>query len=165
MSCIATFYVLPAAEHSAFLSAKQREPRVEEKKVLFLKFRQSVAGEHVWDFLARVAKKKIDLEVSGFLLVDYLFVYLQISEKDYFERLDDYYSALPNRGAVALAAFLSARSVDRTAIDEYLKEDGRPLAPSERDETLAAYEKAHAIVLEWCDSITTDSFGVLHLSF
>jgi hypothetical protein len=103
MSCIATFYVLPVAEHSAFLSAKEREPRVEEKKVLFLKFRQSIAGEHIWDFLARVAKKKIDLEFSGFLLVDYLFVYLQISEKDYFERMDDYYSALPHRGAVALA--------------------------------------------------------------
>ena len=165
MSCIATLYVLPEAQRAAFSSAKEREPRVEEKKVLFFRFRKAIPGEHVWEFLDRESKEKTDLDFSGFLLVDYLFVYLQISEKDYFERLDDCYSILPHRGSAALVAFLRDRPVDRAAIERYLKDDGRALAASEREGTLAAYEEAHASLLDWCDSIGDSTFGVLHLSY
>src|SRR5262245_20069491 len=67
MSCLATFYVLRESDRAVFLSAKEREPRIEEKKVfLFLKFRRPVAGEHVWEFLDRVATRRTELEFSGF---------------------------------------------------------------------------------------------------
>jgi hypothetical protein len=165
MSCIATLYVLPEGQHAGFMSSKEREPRVEQKKVLFFTLRKQVAGEQVWEFLDRVATNKTDLDFSGFLLVDYLFVYLQIAGDGYFERLDEYYSALSPGGAEKLGAFLATRPVDRAAIEHYLKEDGRPLAESERDDTLAAYEKAHSSLLEWCATIRAGVFGVLHLSF
>lgn len=165
MSCIATLYLLPEAQHSAFRSAKQRDRRVEEKKFLFFTQRKEVAGEQVWEFLDRVAEKKTDLEFSGFLLVDYLFVYLELTEADFFERLDDYYLALSSAGADKLALLLATRPVDRSAISDYLKEDGRPLAEDERDSVLAAYEAAHSNLLDWCRSISPSTFGVLHLSF
>lgn len=165
MSCIATLYVLPESQHADFLSSNRREPRIEEKKFLFFTQRKQVPGEHVWEFLDRVAMKRTDLEYSGFLLVDYLFVYLQIRDADYFDRLDEYYSALSPSGAQKLSAFLTTRPVDRAAIEHYLKEDGRPLAESEREDTLAAYEKTHADMLSWCTSIRGETFGVLHLSF
>lgn len=165
MSCIATFYVLPDSQHAAFLSSKQREPRVENTKVLFFTRRKQVAGEQVWEFLDRVAVKKTDLEFSGFLLVDYLFVYLRIKGDEYFQRLDDNYSALMPDGAEKLAALLAGRPVDRVAIERYLKDDGRPLAESERDDTLNAYEKAHSQLAEWCASVRPGTFGVLQLSF
>lgn len=165
MSCIVTFYLLPESQHAAFLSSKEREPRVEENKLLGFAKRKQVPGEAVWEFLDRVAEKRSELEFSGFLLIDYLFTYLQIASDEYFESLDEYYLALPPGGAEKLAAFLGAHPVDRPAIEHYLKNDGRPLAPVERDDTLAAYESAHASLLEWCTEIRTGTFGVLHLSF
>jgi len=165
MSCIATLYVLPESQHADFLSSNQRGPRIEEKKFLFFTQRKQVPGEHVWEFLDRVATKKIDLKYSGFLLVDYLFVYLQIRDADYFDRLDEYYSALSPSGAQKLSGILTSRPVDLAAIEHYLKEDGRPLAESEREDTLTAYEKAHADLLDWCALIRAEAFGVLHLSF
>src|SRR5262249_4456626 len=117
MSCIATLYVLSESQHASLLTSKQRESRIEEKKFLFLTRRRKVAGEEVWEFLNRVAEKKTDMEFSGFLLVDYLFVYLQIRDADYFERLDEYYSALSPSGAQKLRAFLGTHPVDRAAIE------------------------------------------------
>lgn len=165
MSCIATFYVLPESQHAAFLSAKQREPRVETTKILFFTRRKQVDGEQIWEFLDRVATKKVDLEFSGFLLVDYLFVFLRIKGDEYFQRLDDNYSALTPDGAEKLAALLAARPVDRAGIERYLKDDGRPLAEAEREDTLNAYETAHSKLAEWCASVRPGTFGVLHLSF
>ena len=165
MSCIATLHLLPESQHAAFLSSKEREPRVENTKVLFFTRRKQVAGEQIWEFLDRVAAKKFDLEFSGFLLVDYLFVYLRIRGDDYFQRLDDNYLALMPDGAEKLAALLAARPVDRAAIERYLRDDGRPLAESERDDTLNAYEMAHSKLAEWCASVRPGRFGVLHLSF
>jgi hypothetical protein len=165
MSCIATFYLLPESQRAAFLSSKEREPHGENTKVLFFTLRKQVAGEQIWEFLDRVAVKKTDLEFSGFLLVDYLFVYLRIKGDDYFQRLDENYSALMPNGAERLAAFLATRPVDRSTIERYLKDDGRPLAESERDDTLSAYETAHAKLAEWCASVRPGTFGVLHLSF
>lgn len=156
---------MPEGQHAAFLSAKQREPRVEEKKVLFFTRRKQAVGEEIWQFLDRVAEKKTDLDFSGYLLVDYLFVYLQIRADDYFQRLDEYYSALSPVAAEELAAFLRTRPVDREAIERYLKDDGRPLADDEREDTLAAYELAHSRLLEWSKSVRAGLFGVLHLSF
>lgn len=165
MSCIATFYVLPESQRADFLSSKQREPHVEERRILFFRQRRQVSGEHVWEYLDRVAAKKTNLDFSGWLLVDYLFVYRQIKDADHFERLDEYYMAMFPSGAERLAASLGARPVDRAAIELYLTQDDRPLAESEREDTLTAYERAHSSLVEWCASIRPGVFGVLHLSF
>jgi hypothetical protein len=126
---------------------------------------ERVSDTDDWEFLDQEASKKIDAEYSGFLLVDYLYVYLRIRAADYFQRIDEYYSSLLPSAAVALAAYLRPRPVDRAAVQRYLKDDRRALTDSDREGTLSAYEEVHASLLEWCDSITEGSVGVLHLSF
>ena len=165
MSCLATFYVLPEAQRVAFMTAKERVPRVEVKKMLFFKVKKPVAGEQVWEFLDRVSVEKTELEFSGFLLVDYLFVYPGNRGAVHFDHSDENSHALSPGGADKLATFLRAHPVDRAAIENYLKKDGRPLGESEREATLDAYEESHASLLAWCASIQPGTFGVLYLSF
>jgi hypothetical protein len=147
------------------IRAKADEPRIETRRIFLFTVKKKVGTRYLWQFLDEVASSRTELQYSGYLLADFLFVYHQLPKDVTIEPIDDYHQAISSDSASALLTFLVEHRVDRADIERYLREDGRGLSEDERDGTLDAYEKAWTDVSEWCQSIGKGSFGVIHLSF
>lgn len=164
MSCIATFYILPEAIREGFKLAKENEKRtVTSKRMLFFTKTEEVGDQYLWEFLDEQNEPKFEFQYSGFLLVDYLEVYLNVFG-EYFQSVDDYFSTISSGRARDLIAHLEGNPIDHEKISAFLTED-QGLPEVEHSKTIEAYSRVHDDFIDALKKVATDHFGILHLSF
>ncbi|MGJ8653571.1 MAG: hypothetical protein ACSHX8_09895 [Opitutaceae bacterium] len=164
MSCIATFYILPEALREGFKLAKENEKRtVTSKRMLFFTKTEEVGDQYLWEFLDKQNEPKFEFQYSGFLLVDYLEVYLNVFG-EYFHPVDDYFSTIKSERARDLLGQLKQTPIDQEKISAFLTED-QGLPKSEHSETIEAYSKVHDDFIKALEKVAANHFGILHLSF
>ena len=164
MSCIASYYILPETKRPEFAEARRTEKTVTTKRTFF-GTKQVVTGErYLWEYLNDVAKP-LELPFSGFMLVAYLFTFLELPEAlrqaAKASSLDKHYLAYSAELAAELANHLEAHPPSTAALEEFAEEENAP-SPAEYVEAL---RETHAIVVDWFRRTQPGSFGVLHLSF
>jgi len=166
MSCIATFYLLLESQHTEFIAAHRDEKKVTYKSTLFGK-KEIVTGEkYLWEYLDDAAKTKEDLPYSGFVLVDYLFVFTTFPEDLDAEltavEIDEHYTVFSADLASRLAEYFKANPPADKALTTFAAEE----RPGENaTEYAEALREVHGLFLAWMQRVNPGEFGVLHLSF
>lgn len=164
MSCIATFYTLPESLRSEFQQAKEVEKRtVTTKKMFFFTKQEEVGERYLWEYLDESNTAKFDFQYSGFLLVDYLWTYLQLDAK-YFQNVDDYFMTITAENAKSLEDYLKENPIDEEKLSAFLTED-QGLPQEEHRQAIEAYSRVHSYMIQTLEKIGGDLFGILYLSF
>ena len=117
------------------------------------------------DLISKIEKneKIFEIQYSGFLLVDYFEVYLNLFTK-YFQSVDDYFSTISPENADAFSKYLKENPIEEEKVSAFLKED-QDMPVNEQKQTIEAYSRVHNDMIECLSLMSSGRFGVLHLSF
>jgi hypothetical protein len=165
MSSIATFYLLRESDRAAFDEAKRKEKTITYKRGFF-RTKEIVNGERfLWEYLDEIAEERIEFPYSGFLLIDYLFTFLEsvepIQTAFAAAAIDGNYYSIPVPVAAKVAGFLESNPPDIKALESFSGQQGVEL-PKEH---AALLRETHETLKHWLGKISQDRFGVLQLSF
>ena len=137
MSCIATFYTFPDAQRETFAVTQNTD----------------------------VASSSEDFHLSGFVIVDYLFTFVELPEDLQTQMTagtlsDGQFVQFERPFAVSLGTHLEAHQPDQDRLAEFAVEQGQD--PSEYCPLLT---ETHSTLIRWLSGLPESHFGVLHLSF
>ncbi|WP_367872794.1 hypothetical protein [Luteolibacter sp. Populi] len=164
MSSIATFYLLRESSRSAFAEAKRTEKTVTYKHGFF-KTKEVITGDRfLWEYLDEAAEERIEFPHSGFVLIDYLFTFLEgapIQTDFATAAIDANYYSIPGTMAERVARFLEDNPPDHKDLETFSDHQG---AQSPKQHAKLLHE-THETLKSWLSRVNGDKFGVLQLTF
>jgi len=165
MSSIATFYLLPESARADFDEAKRTEKTVTLKRSFF-GVKEIVTGERfLWEYLDETADERIEFPHSGFVLIDYLFTFLEGEEpiqSDFAAAaIDANYYSIHGGMAERIARFLEANPPDDHALESFAGQQGAE-SPKQHAKLL---RETHDLLKNWFHRVREGKFGVLQLTF
>jgi len=122
MSCIATFYKLDNSKYDDFFKAKENEYRTEKIGFWIFKKDVQVLEKALWEFLDESSLEKLDFDYSGFLIVTYLWTYLDKTD-DYLKSIDEYYSIITAEDSKQMLGYINSKPIVENEIIEFIKTD------------------------------------------
>lgn len=164
-SSIATFYLLRESVRPEFEEAKRTEKKITYQRGLF-RTKEVITGERfLWEYLDEAAVEKIEFPHSGFVLIDYLFTFLEGVEPiqtDFASAaIDANYYSIPGTMAERVTQFLEANPPDDDALQSFADQHG---AQSPRQHAKLLRE-THEMLKTWFRRVNEGKFGVLQLTF
>ncbi|WP_265594024.1 hypothetical protein [Haloferula sp. BvORR071] len=164
-SSIATFYLLRESARGEFAEAKRTEKKITYKHGLF-RTKEIVTGERfLWEYLDEAAEERIEFPHSGFVLIDYLFTFLEGAERIQTEfaaaAIDANYYSIPGEMAERVARFLEDNPPDDKALESFADQHGAQ-SPRQHAKLL---KDTHETLRSWFRRVNGDKFGVLQLTF
>lgn len=166
MSSIATFYILPESKRPEFSQARQNQKTVTYKRGFFSTKKIETGDRYLWEYLDSAASEREEFPFSGFILIDYLFTFVAdaapIELMSIFKHaaLDENYYVFASEAATRLAGYLESHPPESDRLESFLKEQG-----GNSPEDVKAMQDTHDYLITWFRRISTDSFGVMHLTF
>ena len=165
MSSIATFYLLRESARPEFEEAKRTEKTITYKRGIF-RTKEIVTGERfLWEYLDEAAEERIEFPYSGFVLIDYLFTFLDgvepIQSDFAAAAIDANYYAIPEPMAERVASFLQSNPPDEKALETFADQHGAQ-SPKQHAKQL---RETHETLKHWFGKISQERFGVLQLTF
>jgi len=122
MSCVATFYKLDNSKYDDFFKAKENEYRTEKIGFWIFKKDVQVLEKALWEFLDESSLEKLDFDYSGFLIVTYLWTYLDKTD-DYLKSIDEYYSIITAEDSKQMLGYINSKPIVENEIIEFIKTD------------------------------------------
>lgn len=164
-SSIATFYLLRESARPEFEEAKRNEKTITYQRGFF-RTKEIVTGERfLWEYLDEAAEEKLEFPHSGFVMIDYLFTFLEGAEPiqtDFAEAaIDANYYAIPGSMAERVRRFLEDNPPDDRALESFAGQHG---AQSPRHHAKLLRE-THEMLMTWLRRVNGEKFGVLQLTF
>jgi hypothetical protein len=165
MSSIATFYLLQESVRTEFEEAKRTEKTITYKRGIF-RTKEIVTGERfLWEYLDEVADERIEFPYSGFVLIDYLFTFLDgvepIQSDFAAAAIDANYYSIPKPMAERVALFLESNPPDEKALETFADQHGAQ-SPKQHAKLL---RETHETLKHWFRKVSQEKFGVLQLTF
>lgn len=165
MSSIATFYLLPESARTDFEEAKRTEKTITYKRGIF-RTKEIVTGDRfLWEYLDEAAEERIEFPYSGFVLIDYLFTFLEgvepIQSDFATAAIDANYYSIPRPMAERVALFLEANPPDGKALETFADQHGAE-SPKQHAKLL---RETHETLKHWFRKVSQERFGVLQLTF
>ena len=165
MSSIATFYLMRESARNEFEEAKRNEKTITYKRGFF-RTKEVVSGERfLWEYLDEAAEERIEFPYSGFIMIDYLFTFLEGAEPIQTDfaaaAIDANYYAIPGPMAERVAGFLESNPPDGKALESFADQHG---AQSPKEHAVLLRE-THETLKHWLGKISKERFGVLQLTF
>jgi len=164
MSCIATFYKLDNSKYDDFFKAKENEYRTEKIGFWIFKKDVQVLEKALWEFLDESSLEKLDFDYSGFLIVTYLWTYLDKTD-DYLKSIDEYYSIITAEDSKQMLEYINSKPIVENEIIEFIKTEDSLIGDEELPEMITIYKNTYDTLVKWLSSIEENSFGILHLAF
>jgi len=164
MSCVATFYKLDNSKYDDFFKAKENEYRTEKIGFWIFKKDVQVLEKALWEFLDESSLEKLDFDYSGFLIVTYLWTYLDKTD-DYLKSIDEYYSIITAEDSKQMLEYINSKPIVENEIIEFIKTEDSLIGDEELPEMITIYKNTYDTLVKWLSSIEENSFGILHLAF
>ncbi len=164
-SSIATFYLLRESARPEFEEAKRTEKTITYERGFF-RTKEVITGDRfLWEYLDEAAEEKLEFPHSGFVMIDYLFTFLEGAEPIQTDfaaaAIDANFYSIPGSMAERVTRFLEDNPPDDKALESFAGQHG---AQSPRHHAKLLRE-THEMLMTWLRRVNGEKFGVLQLTF